>query len=348
MTIVDFTEVKLSQLITHHVGNKSKDERMVLSSELTTIEKDTDDFLLKYFLAPVKPEEFFSFTHTVKLDQNDIYTLARSIFSNPKLFIAESQNIAKLLYEHSTHPKIKEGELNIAYFTNIFFENETVDAIGIFKSETDVPYLKMKNQKFKFSINHDYGFELKGMDKGCVIFNTEQEDGYRVLIVDNTNRAVDTQYWMDDFLQVKQVSDDYHLTNQFLGIAKNFVTQKFSEEFEVSKADQIDMLNRSVEYFKSHESFDKQDFEKTVFQDNEVIQSFRKFDEDYRQENELEANDNFDISIPAVKKQARVFKSVLKLDKNFHIYIHGAGDLIERGVDEDGRKFYKIYYKEES
>ena len=50
MTIVDFTEVELQQLITHHVGNKSKDERIILSSELTTIEKDTSEFLLKYFL----------------------------------------------------------------------------------------------------------------------------------------------------------------------------------------------------------------------------------------------------------------------------------------------------------
>ena len=50
-----------------------------------------------------------------------------------------------------------------------------------------------------------------------------------------------------------------------------------------------------------------------------------------------------------MKRQARVFKSVLKLDKNFHIYIHGDRDRIERGVDErTGRKFYKIYYDEES
>jgi hypothetical protein len=50
----------------------------------------------------------------------------------------------------------------------------------------------------------------------------------------------------------------------------------------------------------------------------------------------------------AVKKQQRIYKSVLKLDKNFHIYIHGNTDLIEKGVDMDGRKYYKIYYQEES
>ena len=43
----------------------------------------------------------------------------------------------------------------------------------------------------------------------------------------------------------------------------------------------------------------------------------------------------------------RVYKSVLKLDRNFHIYIHGNTDLIEKGIDDDGRKYYKIYYQEE-
>ena len=46
-----------------------------------------------------------------------------------------------------------------------------------------------------------------------------------------------------------------------------------------------------------------------------------------------EIADNFEISAQAVKRQARIFKSVLKLDKNFHIYIHGNRELIEKGFD---------------
>ena len=62
----------------------------------------------------------------------------------------------------------------------------------------------------------------------------------------------------------------------------------------------------------------------------------------------MELADSFEISAQAVKKQARVFKNVLKLDKNFHIYIHGNREMIEQGVDENGRKYYKIYYEEEN
>lgn len=42
------------------------------------------------------------------------------------------------------------------------------------------------------------------------------------------------------------------------------------------------------------------------------------------------------------------FKGVLKLAKNFHIYIHGDRNKIEQGVDEKGRKYYKIYYEQEA
>ncbi len=348
MTNLDFTKVELQQLITHHVGNKLRDEKYLLSNESTTVEDKTKDFLLKYFLLPLKAEEFYLFTHSIKVQLNDIFSVAESSFSNPKNFIQNSQNIAKLLYEQSMHPKIREGKLNIAYFSNVVLDNEAVEAIGIFKSETDVPFLKMKNHDLKFSINHDYGFEIKGVDKGCIIFNTEKQNGYRVLIIDNANKSQEAQYWKDDFLKVKPVENEFHQTNQFLGITKDFVTKKLSEDFEVSKANKIDLLNRSVEYFKSHQSFDKKEFENEVFQDAGIIKSFRDFDHNYRYENEIGLTDNFNISPQAVKKQAKVFKRVLKLDKNFHIYIHGDSELIKQGVEEDGRKFYKIYFQHES
>jgi len=43
-----------------------------------------------------------------------------------------------------------------------------------------------------------------------------------------------------------------------------------------------------------------------------------------------------------------VFKSVLKLDKNFSVYIHGNRNMVEKGEEADGRKFYKLYYDNES
>jgi hypothetical protein len=86
-----------------------------------------------------------------------------------------------------------------------------------------------------------------------------------------------------------------------------------------------------------------------VIQYPEMKEQFAVFKDNYAKSKSLNFEDEFDIDLTAVKKQSRSYKSVLKLDRNFHIYIHGRRDLIERGFDEaTGKYFYKIYFEEES
>ncbi len=345
--MIDFTSVQLEQIAIHQVGNKLRDEGLKVSSENVDIEdSETRNYLLKYFLSPFDNNEVYNFTHPSELNLNEIYFFVKKIFSNPDSLFENSVEIAKHLYEKSTHPKVNAGELCICYFKKCSLDGTTADAIGFFKSEGKDVFLKFDSVKSNFKIKHESGINVKKLDKGCLIFNIEKTNGFKVCVIDS-NKSNDTQYWKSDFLNIKPATDDYHYTKDFLSITKNFVTKQLDEEFEVSKADKIDLLNRSVEYFKTRETFDKKEFEEEVFQDSGIIKSFRDFDNNYRQENEIENTDSFDISPQAVKKQARVFKSVLKLDRNFHIYIHGNRDLIEQGIDENGRKYYKIYYEEE-
>ena len=103
-----------------------------------------------------------------------------------------------------------------------------------------------------------------------------------------------------------------------------------------------------MKYFKEKETFDFDEFSNEVIGNEKGIESFKNFKKNYEDEFETPIADSFDISGAAVKKQARVFKSILKLDKNFHIYIHGNKELIEKGFDEDkSMNFYKVYFKEE-
>jgi hypothetical protein len=67
------------------------------------------------------------------------------------------------------------------------------------------------------------------------------------------------------------------------------------------------------------------------------------------QSDDIPVTDRFAISQQAVKGQQKIFKSVLKLDKNFHIYIHGNRNLIESGFDDEkGMRYYKVFYKDEA
>ena len=181
------------------------------------------------------------------------------------------------------------------------------------------------------------------MDKACLILFDEEP--YTVLSIDNGSR--EAEYW-NAFAGIDYKKDHVNDTNHFLQMTKTYITDQLPEEFEVSKTDQIDLLNKSINYFKNNDEFQQSEFEVEVFGDATAIESFRYFDKQYQEEMDLDHSDHFKIAANSVKKQARIFKSVLKLDKNFHVYIHGNRDLIERGVDSDGRKYYKIYYDKET
>lgn len=339
---------KLGDLIIHRAGNKALNEYLFLSKEKIKVDSDLNDVLTSYFLSSFKDEEYYRFHHDIDLSLNEVYTCVKKIFENNDNFQEQSENIARHLYNESTHPKIKGGELYIACFKDYPFDGKFVDAIGLFKSENRDTFLEVEQITDGFEIESRQGINIHKLDKGCLIYNTDEANGYVLSIVDNTNRNTEAQYWKDHFLGVMIMNNEFHQTNQFLSMARMFVTKQLQEDFEVSKTDKIDYLNRSVDYFKTHQSFDKEEFEEQVFAHDNVIDSFRKFDRNFREENEVEVADQFEISAQAVKKQARVFKSVLKLDKNFHIYIHGNRELIEQGVDAQGRKFYKIYYENET
>lgn len=347
MNNIDFTNVSLKKLITHYVGNKTNEEEIILSDKISSFKEDTLDYLLQYFFSAFKPIDFYNFKHSVGLELNEVYVLANKIFDDHESFIPESKNLANLLYDYSSHPKIKSGEFNIVLFDDMVINDEVVEGIGLFKSETNAPFLKMNRNSENYSIEHEFGFEMKGIDKGCIVFNTNKENGYSLLIVDNTNRSAEAQYWMDDFLKLKPSNDDYNNTKEFMDMTKDFLTKQLPDEFEITKTEKIDLLNKTVDYFKKNDSFQKSEFEENVLQDESVINSFRAYDSSYQTDNNIELHDSFGISDQAVKKQTRKFKSILKLDKNFHVYIHGDKNLIERGVENDGRKFYKIYYERE-
>lgn len=346
-----FFEAAMSRLSVHRVGNKSQNEFYVLSDDSLKIEDELlNKLLMQYFLGAFeKVNEVYHFTHPGgDLQLNEIFHYSAAAFTDADTFHDVSQKITKYLFDISDHPRIKSGELYVAYFTDVQLDGELLDAIGIFKSETKETYLKVYPDTGGFNLEYEQeGINIQKLDKGCLIFNSQKEEGFKVLVLDKTNNQ-DAVYWKDDFLKLKIRNDSFNKTNTTLSVYKNFVTQKLDDEFELSKADKIDLLNRSMKYFKEKETFDIDEFSEEVIGNDKAAESFKNYTREYEQEFETDLSGSFDISGAAVKKQARVFKSVLKLDKNFHIYIHGNKELIEKGFDDEkSMNFYKVYFKEE-
>jgi hypothetical protein len=342
--------VELQKVIVHQVGNPTRGEDLRLSADTLQIEDDMVSRLLThYFLGAFNENELHQFTHLSDLFLNEVYTYVSRIFEDRGRFIEQSVLLAQFLYSKSTHSKVKEGELYVALFDKLSFEKEYIQAIGIFKSETKETFLKIFPRENQWELTQEEGININKLDKGCLIFKTNTSDGYKVCVVDNTNKQQDAQYWVTDFLQVKPWADSYHHTDKYLSLCKNFITNEYAEKFDVTKTDQADMLNRSMEYFKTKEQFSLQEFTREVIHHPEVVNAFMDHKKNFEASRNFEIGDSFDIHLAAVKKQQRVFKTVLKLDKNFHIYIHGRRDLIEKGIDEmTGKKYYKIFYDEEN
>lgn len=337
---------QISAISVHYVGNKLNGDELIVSNRPISISFNIERLLNSFFIESFKSEELGTFTHPTDIAFNELYMYAKNIFEGLVNFHEASKNIAKLLYECSNTPNVKGGELYVVYFEDCQFEGDLVPAIGIFKTETKETYLKVKNEQSEFSIVTDNGISLKKLDKGCLIFNINKDLGYIVTSIDNTNKGEDAKYWKEAFLQITSLQDGYYNTSNALNLCRNFVAKELPEHFEVQRADQIDILNRSMAFFKDNDHFNMEEFANEVIGQPEVIESFNQYRTVYEAEHEVQIADEFVISDSAVKKQARSFKSVIKLDKNFHIYIHGDRKLIEQGEDEKG-KYYKVYFKEE-
>jgi len=348
--MINYAHCNLEIVSAHFIGNKANEQELQLSEKpLDTGDGPLQELLLKFFLDAFEANEFFAFDFSNgDLSLNPVYQFSKNIFAGRDQFHQVSMDIAKHLHEQTNHPKIKSGDLYVAYFSGLVLDDEVLDAVGLFKAENKQAFLKLLTQSPDFQLRHEDGTAIDKLDKGCLIFNTNAEQGYKACTVDKSNKTIEAQYWRDHFLHLKPLADDYFHTTHYIRMAKDFVLNKLDEDYPVNKADKIDYLNKSMNYFKEKETLVEEEFAKSVFDDSQIEQAFRQHRASWQEEHSLPAEDSFSISAASVKKQAKVLRSVLKLDKNFHIYIHGDRELIERGYDEEkGKSFYKVYFEEE-
>ena len=344
--MIDFSESELAHLAIHQVGNKANEEGIIISEQEVAINGNIAPLLTTYFTKPFKAEEFYHFHHETDLNLNEVYSYVRSIFHDKSSLLLQSINLAKHLYEQSIYPQIKSGELYVAYFENCYLDEELTEVIGIFKSEQKETFLKVYPEGKSFAVNRDDGININKLDKGCLIINERANDGFRVLLVDNTNKGDDAKYWKELFLNVVPQQDDFYHTKNYLQMCKDFAAEAFPE---ADRIDQMSLVQESAKFFKEEDTFDKVRFHEKVLQKPEIIDAFENYKGNYQEKNDVAMFDEFDINSEAVKKMKRVFKSVIKLDKNFHIYVHGNRSYIRGGFDEEsGMSFYQLFYKEES
>lgn len=345
---MNFQLSTLESLSVHYVGNSGQEAPVIHSKSAIHPDEALGKTMRDFFTGRFNGQfERWSFVHHQDLQYHLLFNLCKQIFDSPSNLHHHASDIARHLHQQSRHPMIKAGELFVTFFREVEHEGKRLKAVGLFKTESRMPFFDVIQEDGDLVLGYQEGIELSKFEKGAIVLDMDRENGYQILLSDRQSKAEESQYWAEAFLSVAPCTDSFYKTKQVIHRTKDFIQQGVVESLDFSKADTIDLMNRTADYFKSHEQFTKSEFETEVLQQDPLIQQFRNFTQKDLADGFGIWEDGFELSAQAVKKQQKVFKSVLKLDRNFHVYIHGDKDMIERGIDPDGRKYYKLYYQEE-
>lgn len=348
ISMLDFSETDIQLLAIHSLGDDTGQMPIVLSDSLTPMDDAYAVELLKsYFLASFKQPEFYSFNTAQGLEQHGMFNVSSEIFANVESLLEQSQLLAKQLGEDEQAGS--GGDLFVVYVNDCVVDGELVDALGVFVSDNKETFLTVYQQtEDAFGVKPRQGINIRKLDKGCLIFNTEKDFGYKLMAVDSSVRNISQSHWINNFLNIKLRQDDFYQTKGHMNLCKSFIKDVLSKEDTVDKTEQAAIITKTRDYFTQNESYNQEDFENNIIAVPQVVEQYREYKEAFEAEQGYAFKDSFAISDHAAKQANRVFKSVIKLDKNFHLYIHGGRDRVERGYDQDkGMGYYKLYFDAE-
>jgi hypothetical protein len=346
----DLTNATVRELIIHYVGNKENGQDLLLAKQPIELEDEkVRQLVMKCFIDQFKVEELFRITHsTGNYTLNPVFQILSSIFSGDEDFVSKTRELAKHLYQVTAHPNIKSGELFIIRFDDVTFDNHKTEALGIFKADVKEEVLVTSYDNNRINLLLQEGINNKTLDKGVLFFKHLPEEGYRCLVIDKTNKSFDAKFWKETFLGVEAISTSFSETRDFISICKDFISDVLPAQEDISKTNQIVLLRNSLTYMEENEEINIGQFKKEVFQNKFQETAFDNYMGTISESRNTTFNETFQVSDQAFNKFSRKIRSVLKLDKNFHVYIHGDSELIENGYDNEKKmKYYKIYYSEE-
>lgn len=345
--MLNLYSAQIESLSLHRVGNKSKNESLFLSEVPFALTDEMAGLLKEYFFKPFreKEENYFRFSHEVDVEFNTVCTAVSEIFTNPSQAHVASKKITTHLFEQSNHPHIKSGEVYVVYFSDMLLNNQKTNAVGIFKSELKHDFLQCKEKGHSLEILIRQGINVNKLDKGCIVFNVDQETGYKVLSVDS-NRY-DTKYWLESFLDLTPLTDEHFYTKNYLKFCQNFAKDVVLPAED--KQQEVLFMNRAVNHFAKNDAFEETHFLNEVMDNPALIPEFKHYKVEKGPKYSIEDVSNFDIANKAVSDVRKKIKNVIQLDTNIQIKLdfinpESAEKFVEKGWDEERQMYYYLVY----
>ena len=345
------TRAGISKFIIHKVGNKFNSATNIFSENTITFDEESYELMKPFLLKPFgSVAESFRFSHHANVELNEINNYTNEIFNNEDSFVEVSKHMVNHLYEQSNSAQIKTGDVIIALFEDIEYKDSVTQAIGIFKIENKVDFFQTYMEEDVLDVYVQKGISTRRLDKGCLIINSNDDEGRVVLSVDNNN--YDAQYWLKNFLNVKYADDYNQHTQNYIEMCKDFSDDILREDFGMQEKGKF--LAKTVDYMKENEAVNIHDFKDEVFFENEDYKElFDTYKKEYEDINDVMVRNNFTVSDVVLKKQKPKMKTEIKLDTNIHIKLDidapdASSEYLEKGYDEERKmKYYKVYFNDE-
>lgn len=345
--MINLYSAQIESLSIHRVGNKGKAEGLFVSQDPYALSDELTPLIKEFFFKPFreKEENYYNFFHEQDIEFHEMFGIAKKVFDNPSATHLLSEEIAKHLYAQSDNPHIKAGELYIVHLAGVQIDNIKTDALGIFKSELKQDFLQFRESGTNLEMILEQGINLNKLDKGCLIFNHKEEEGYKILSVDS-NRY-DAKYWLEKFLGVEAFEDENFHTKKYLKFCQDFAKDVVLPAED--KKEEVLFMNRAVNHFAKNDTFEETAFMNDVIENPDLIPEFRHYKAAQAPKYKIEDLTDFSISNTAVSAQRKKMKNVINLDTHIQIKMdfinpESAQKFVEKGWDEEKQMYYYLVY----
>lgn len=337
---MDFKEAYIDKIICHHFSLDK--QKCLVNHQEMDMNKLEQDFLKDFFIKPfVREKNEYTFAHNIDLKYNVVYNTVVDIYHGGD-FVENSISLFKHLDNVSTIPTIKDGDIFITKISDIIVGDTYCDGVGIFKIETKKEFIETYiDLQGNLNISVKSGYTPQKIDKACIIvFTDNMPIG---LIID---KGKDTKFWRQEFLGMVIKSNPYSQSKTLMALMEEFVKDKLSKNSEVSKSEQIEIVNKYADVISKSDTVNIMNLESEVFQNPEIFDMFEEYRKIYEGREGIKLADNFAIDKKALNVSKKIRK--IKLDDTVELYLMKTGAFIERGYDDGrGQNFYKLYFDKE-
>lgn len=200
---MEIGEATVRSVIVHQVGNRLREEPLVLANECFALNEGITNVILGgYLRGIVNNKNLYVLAHETDIALNDVAHHAKAFFSDKLTFIELSRRLATHLYASAHHPNIAAGDLFVVLFDKLKVAETYRSAIGIYKAESKQRYISARATGNVRELEVLTGINPELIDKGALIV-----DGFELTYaIDRLSSR--TKFWISDFLRAKQIPNE--------------------------------------------------------------------------------------------------------------------------------------------